>query len=75
MTFSYKFSPRTDALLIKRRFSVDCRRDSKHHAPTRTPPATRLSGLTVTDRLFSLSALKLTLKICGVKIPQEVVVV
>ncbi|OXU23029.1 hypothetical protein TSAR_010292, partial [Trichomalopsis sarcophagae] len=52
--------------LKQRRFSEDYRRDSKHHVPARTPLATRLSGLAVTDRPFSLSALKVTFKIRGV---------
>ncbi|OXU17084.1 hypothetical protein TSAR_014748 [Trichomalopsis sarcophagae] len=49
--------------LKQRRFPRDYRRDSKHHVPARTPLATRLSGLAVTDRPFSLSALKVTFKI------------
>ncbi|OXU21936.1 hypothetical protein TSAR_010413, partial [Trichomalopsis sarcophagae] len=51
--------------LKQRFFPEDYRRDSKHHVPARTPPANRLSGLAVTDRPFSLSALKVTLKIRG----------
>ncbi|OXU28188.1 hypothetical protein TSAR_002986, partial [Trichomalopsis sarcophagae] len=53
--------------LKQRFFPEDYRRDSKHHVPARTPPANRLSGLAVTDRPFSLSALKVTLKIRGNK--------
>ncbi|OXU23020.1 hypothetical protein TSAR_001230, partial [Trichomalopsis sarcophagae] len=68
VTFSHKLSPRTENLgpLKQRRFPEDYRRDSKHHVPTRTPLATRLSGLAVTDRSFSLSALKVTFEIRGV---------
>ncbi|OXU27438.1 hypothetical protein TSAR_014463 [Trichomalopsis sarcophagae] len=77
VTFSHKLSlPRTERSthqnaaensgpLKQRRFLEDCRRDSKHHVPARMPPATRPSGLAVTDRPFSLSALKVTLKIHG----------
>ncbi|OXU21972.1 hypothetical protein TSAR_011794 [Trichomalopsis sarcophagae] len=87
-------SPRTDALLIKRRQKLG---DAKtktlsrglpkeleavrallyiysythSHVPPRTPPANRLSGLAVTDRPFSISALKVTLKIRGVKLLEE----
>ncbi|OXU31114.1 hypothetical protein TSAR_007826, partial [Trichomalopsis sarcophagae] len=82
VTFAHKLSPRTDALLIKRRRKLRPAQTkalsrgllkgleelyTSSHVPTRTPPATRLSGLAVTDRPFSLSALKVTLKIRGVK--------
>ncbi|OXU24413.1 hypothetical protein TSAR_002674 [Trichomalopsis sarcophagae] len=38
---------------------------TRSHVPARKPPATQPSSLAVTDRPFSLSALKVTLKICG----------
>ncbi|OXU29903.1 hypothetical protein TSAR_000999, partial [Trichomalopsis sarcophagae] len=52
--------------LKQKRFPEDYRRDSKPHVPARTPLGTGLSGLAVTDRSFSLSALKVTFKIRGV---------
>ncbi|OXU27856.1 hypothetical protein TSAR_005496 [Trichomalopsis sarcophagae] len=61
--------------LKQRRFPEDYRRDSKNHVPARTPPANRLSGLAVTDRPFSLSALKVTIKIHGVKLLEGVLAV
>ncbi|OXU20597.1 hypothetical protein TSAR_010275, partial [Trichomalopsis sarcophagae] len=53
--------PKNPGPLKQRRFSEDYRRDSKH--------------LAVTDRPVSLSALRVTLKIRGVKLLEGVVAV
>ncbi|OXU23390.1 hypothetical protein TSAR_007943 [Trichomalopsis sarcophagae] len=46
---------------------------TRSHMPARTPTATQPSGLAITDRPFSLSALKVNLKIRGVKLLEGVV--
>ncbi|OXU21063.1 hypothetical protein TSAR_014569, partial [Trichomalopsis sarcophagae] len=83
--FSHKLSPKTDALLIKRRQKLGSAKTKTlsrglpkgleavrallyiySHVSAQTPLDTRLSGLAVTDRPYSLSALKVIFKIRGV---------